>query len=215
MIKLRISIFSETWGKHTPHLAPSEHHVVWVLSGSILVDGITTNADQGTYINSASIIDYSASLEAKVIRFVVTPEIATPQVFADSNTLLSRTFDIEHDVGILRLDRVTFPASAVAYRHTHAGAGIRYLLCGKLQVIADDHTQHMETGQSWYENSYSPVKAIAAPKGVTEFIRVMVLPEKFAGKPTIELLNAEDEGKPKLQCNTRYFDKQLNFANKI
>ncbi len=70
----------------------------------------------------------------------------------------------------------------------------------------------METGQAWFEDAYSPVKAIAAPEGVTEFIRVMVLPAEFAGKPTIKLLNPDDEAKPKLQTNYRYFDQPLTFS---
>jgi quercetin dioxygenase-like cupin family protein len=209
MIKLRISTFSETWEQTPPRFSPSDHQVLWVKSGAITVDGETIYSDNGVYVNSQSQIEYASANTPQIIRFEITPDSNTEPT--DGNLLLSDTFTINDKESILRLDRVTFPANAVAYRHTHSGAGIRYLLCGQLQVAADDHSQLMQSDQAWFEDAYSPVKAIAGPEGITEFIRVMVLPNEFLGKPTIKRLNAEDFEKPTLQTNKRYFDLALKF----
>lgn len=209
MIKLRISIFSETWEQTPPRFSPSDHQVLWVKSGAITVDGETIHSDDGVYVNSQSLIEYAPANTPHIIRFEITPDSNTAPT--DGNLILSDTFTINDEDSILRLDRVTFPANAVAYRHTHPGAGIRYLLSGQLQVAADDHSQLMQSDQAWFEDAYSPVKATAGPEGITEFIRVMVLPNEFLGKPTIKRLNAEDHEKPTLQTNKRYFDLALKF----
>ena len=209
MIKLRISIFSETWKQTPPSFSPPDHQVLWVKSGAITVDGKTIHSNDGVYVNGQSQIDYAAANAPQIIRFEITP--ASDSTPNDNNLLLSNTFTIPDEDSILRLDRVTFPANAVAYRHTHSGAGVRYLLCGQLQVATDDHTQLMQSGQAWFEDAYSPVKAAASSEGITEFIRVMVLPHEFLGKPTIKRLNPEDMVKPTLQTNKRYFDLALKF----
>lgn len=211
MIKLRISIFNETWEQASPSFSASDHQVLWVKSSAIIVDGRTINSDNGVYVNSESHIEFATTETPQIIRFEITPDSNPISAPNDGNLLLSDTFTINDEDSILRLDRVTFPANAVAYRHTHSGAGVRYLLRGQLQVAADDHSQLMESGQAWFEDAYSPVKATAGPEGITEFIRVMVLPNEFLGKPTIKRLNTEDEEKPTLQTNKRYFDLALNF----
>jgi quercetin dioxygenase-like cupin family protein len=210
MIKLRISIFKETWEQTHPSFFPSNHQVLWVKSGAIIVDGNTIHPDSGVYVNSESHIELATTTQ--IIRFEIAPDSSAISAPTNNNLLLSDCFTINNEDSILRLDRVTFPANAIAYRHTHPGAGIRYLLSGQLRVAADDHTQLMESGQAWFEDAYSPVKATAGPEGVTEFIRVMVLPPEFLGKPTIKRLNPEDMEKPTLQTNTRYFDLAPGFS---
>ena len=212
MIKLRMSIYSESWVQGYPSFSPTDHQVIWVQFGTLMVNGKTIHPGHGIYVNNQSHIDYPATAAPQVIRFELTTNTHQSPVSTNSKLLLSNTFTVNDKDSILRLDRVTFPASATAYRHTHSGAGIRYLLSGQLHVAADDHTQVIEQGQAWFEDAYSPVKATSGSEGITEFIRVMVLPNEFLGKPTIKRLNPEDSAKPTLQTNTRYFDLALNFA---
>ena len=213
MIRLRISVFNEIWQQEAPRLPAqtTSHHAIWVQSGSIEADGKTLRANEGIYLDNDKLARCVVE-NARIVRFTLEPDTGVALDTSGGEPLLPCPLSIEQDSAILRLDRVTFPAGATAYRHTHAGAGIRYLTRGRLEVIADDHSKTMETGQAWFEDAYSPVKAIAAPEGVTEFIRVMVLPNEFTRKPTIKLLNPEDEAKPKLQTNYRYFDQALNFS---
>lgn len=70
----------------------------------------------------------------------------------------------------------------------------------------------MTVGDAWFEASNSPVRATASDKEPTAFVRAMVLPLEFLGKPTITYLNAEDDDKPRLQTNTRYFDKVIDLS---
>jgi len=214
MTELRISIFSETWVQRQPSFAPHSHQVIWLQSGTLSIHDQTIQADNGAYANNQSRITFSTDNAPRVIRFEVTPNATltsktTPST--NESNLLANTFTVKEDNAILRLDRVTFPANAVAYRHTHSGAGIRYLLCGQLAVAADAHAQLMNRGDAWFEDAYSPVKATAGAEGITEFVRVMVLPNEFLGKPTIKRLNPEDADKPTLQTNKRYFDLPISF----
>jgi quercetin dioxygenase-like cupin family protein len=108
---------------------------------------------------------------------------------------------------LLRIDEVCFPVGAIAHRHTHAGVGIRYLVRGSLRVEADDHTETMQVGDSWFEAAASPVRALAQHNaGVTSFLRAMVIPAAYAGKSTFALVNPADADLPRLQVTHRHID---------
>lgn len=111
----------------------------------------------------------------------------------------------------MRMDQVSFPIGARAYRHVHPGPGIRYLTEGELAVQSDHGTEQMETGKAWFEDANSPVRATASQLQSTAFVRTMVLPIEYLGKPTITYLNSEDDDKPRLQTNTRFFDQPIDF----
>lgn len=130
---------------------------------------------------------------------------------AQDDMLLSSTCEWPSGECILRLDTVTFPPSAIAYRHVHAGPGTRYLVRGGLEIRADDHVDHMLPGDVWFEGSNSPVRATAIDGETSQFIRAMVLPLEFEGKPTITFLNPDDFDKPKLQTNHRFFDSRITL----
>ena len=130
---------------------------------------------------------------------------------APDHAILATTCDWPSGECILRLDTVTFPAGAIAYRHVHAGAGTRYLLRGGLEIRDDDHVEHMLPGDAWFEGANSPVRATAMDGETSQFIRAMVLPLEFEGKPTITFLNSDDFDKPKLQTNHRFFDQRITL----
>ncbi|MEP2533237.1 cupin domain-containing protein [Shimia sp.] len=110
----------------------------------------------------------------------------------------------------MRIDEVCFPVGAVAHRHTHTGAGIRHLVRGSLRLEADDHTQTMNVGDSWFEAANSPVRAVSLhEKGVASFLRAMVIPAEFEGKSTFTLSNPDDAQLPRLQVTHRHIDLPL------
>ena len=111
----------------------------------------------------------------------------------------------------LRLDQINFPPGACAYRHIHPGAGIRYLTCGELEIQSDHGSESMAAGSAWFEDANSPVKAVASQTEPTAFVRAMVLPVEYFGKPTINYLDRADDNKPKLQTNTRFFDQPIDL----
>ena len=54
---------------------------------------------------------------------------------APADALLAAEVELDPSVEwLLRCDRVDFPPGGVAYRHTHPGPGIRYLLFGRIRI---------------------------------------------------------------------------------
>ena len=62
----------------------------------------------------------------------------------------------------MRCDRVDFEPGGIAYRHTHPGPGIRYLLFGAITIdsLGAEHT--LGPGEAWFERGPDPVLATTA-----------------------------------------------------
>ena len=110
---------------------------------------------------------------------------------------------------LARCDRIDFPPSGVAYRHTHPGPGIRYLLHGSIKIQTAGHTSTYAPGEAWFESGPDPVFAAASATEGTAFVRVLLLPVEWEGKRTIRYVDPADEEKPKLQRPTVFFDQRL------
>jgi quercetin dioxygenase-like cupin family protein len=108
---------------------------------------------------------------------------------------------------LMRCDRVDFPPGGVAYRHTHPGPGIRYLLFGSLYV--DSHHRAYGPGEAWFEGAGDPVLATASDTEDTAFVRVLLLPREWEGKRTIRYLDPADEDTPKLQRATIFLEQPV------
>ncbi|MCV6824843.1 MULTISPECIES: cupin domain-containing protein [Halocynthiibacter] len=107
----------------------------------------------------------------------------------------------------LRVDEVAFPIGAIAHRHTHAGAGWRYLVSGSLRIETEHGAEVMEPGMSWFEPADNPVRAVALQKsGDTRFVRCMVIPHSYVGRSTFNLCDPKDADLPRLQVTHRHFD---------
>jgi quercetin dioxygenase-like cupin family protein len=111
---------------------------------------------------------------------------------------------------VSRCDRVDFPPGGVAYRHTHPGPGIRYLLAGELTIESPDGVHTYRAGEPWFEGAGFPVVATAG-EVETSFVRVLLLPAEWAGKRTIRYLDPADEEKPKLQRATVSLEEPLHL----
>ena len=112
---------------------------------------------------------------------------------------------------LMRCDRIDFPAGGVAYRHTHPGPGIRYLLRGEIRIETGKAEHTYSPGGAWFESGPEPVLAHASPTHDTAFVRVMVLPREWEGKRTIRYVDPADEEKPKLQRPTVFFDRPIEL----
>jgi quercetin dioxygenase-like cupin family protein len=112
---------------------------------------------------------------------------------------------------LMRCDRVDFPPGGIAYRHTHPGPGIRYLLRGSLRIESGGERNLYRPREPWFEAGPEPVLAIAADTEATAFVRVMLLPREWAGKRTIRYVDPADEAKPKLQQPTVFFDEPIDL----
>ena len=112
---------------------------------------------------------------------------------------------------LMRHDRIDFPRGGIAYRHTHPGPGIRYLLFGALTIdsVGEQHTYG--PGEPWFESGPEPVLATASESEETAFVRVLLLPAEWAAKRTITYVDPEDEERPKLQRPTVYGEYPIAF----
>ncbi len=179
---------------------------LWPMRGIISVNGAKQDLRTGVFLDRASRVE-ARGTPARWLRFALT---AAP---VDTAGLL-KTAEVEVDgeQALLRLDTVTFPPGACAWRHVHAGAGIRHLLDGALRVTSDDHEMHVRAGDSWFEPAATPVRAMASldhPR--TGFVRCMILPTAYAATPTIRFLDDADAEKPRLQVTERHLDQIIHL----
>ncbi|MEP3046449.1 MAG: hypothetical protein ABJL55_03850 [Roseibium sp.] len=174
----------------------------WVSNGSLSING--TNLEQGDYFtsNDPALICGDVTQSAHLLYFEITPNDSPVSNVA----VLAETLVFDPNASLLRLDRVDFPPSAVAYRHVHAGAGIRYLLKGKLTLNTDHGSLDMVSESAWFEAENSPVEAHADAECETAFLRCMVIPRAFENRSTFQLCNPADADKPRRQTTHRYFD---------
>ena len=110
---------------------------------------------------------------------------------------------------LVRCDRIDFPPRGVAYAHTHPGPGIRCLLFGSIRIESGGETHEYGPLEPWFESGPQPVLAVASQSEPTAFVRVILLPREWEGKRTIRYVDPADEGKPKLQRPTVFFDRRL------
>ena len=179
---------------------------LWVRQGAVFVDGAIVPTGEGSVAADGQAVETATG--AEIWHFGV---VAGDRPESPGNRRLTGSFEFAAPHAILRLDQVTFPSQAVAWRHVHPGAGIRCLVEGGLEIRSDHDTQMMAPGQAWFEAADSPVQATAIEGTTSSFVRAMVLPEGFAGQPTLRFLDPADAEKPRLQENSRFVDHRVTL----
>jgi quercetin dioxygenase-like cupin family protein len=129
---------------------------------------------------------------------------------APADSLLAAPVEVEEG-WLMRHDRVDFPPGGIAYRHTHPGPGIRYLLHGSLRIESGGGTQDYGPGEAWFESGPEPVLAAASETDETAFVRVLLLPAEWEGKRTIRHVDPADEERPKLQRATVFLEQPIRL----
>jgi quercetin dioxygenase-like cupin family protein len=125
--------------------------------------------------------------------------------------LLSAEVDLDPSTDwLMRCDRVDFEPGGIAYRHTHPGPGIRYLLFGSITIDSEGAHHTYGPGEPWFERGPDPVLATTAADEPTAFVRVMVLPAEWAGKRTIKYVDPADADKPKTQRATIFLEQPVS-----
>ena len=119
---------------------------------------------------------------------------------APAEALLAREIELDPAISwLMRHDRVDFAPGGVAYRHTHPGPGIRLLLFGAITIDSEGETTTYGPGEPWFERGPDPVLATTSATEPSAFVRVLVLPEQYAGQRTIRYVDPADADKPKTQ----------------
>ena len=96
--------------------------------------------------------------------------------------------------------------AAIAYRHTHPGPGIRYLLHGEIDIQTGGPHGLVRAGRRLVRVGPRPRAREASQHQPTAFVRVLILPAEWAGKRTIRYVDPADEDRPKLQKPTVYLE---------
>lgn len=181
--------------------------VLWPLSGSLQAGGLRCDSGEAVLVEGPVSVDGLGD-SVSWLRFVLDPAAPDPKGAGGAEVLLSRQIELADGRVLLRLDQVSFPPGAVAWRHVHPGPGIRHLIKGRLHLQADDHERQTQAGDSWFEAANSPVRATAgSDEAETAFVRFMALPVAYQGKPTIQILDDADAARPRLQSTQRYIDQ--------
>jgi quercetin dioxygenase-like cupin family protein len=127
-----------------------------------------------------------------------------------AGALLSAEVDLDPSAEwLMRCDRVDFQPGGIAYRHTHPGPGIRYLLFGKITIDSEGAEHAYGPGEPWFERGPDPVLATTAEDEPSAFVRVLVLPAEWAGKRTISYVDPADADKPKTQRATIFREQPV------
>lgn len=173
-------------------------------AGDLSIDGNHLGAGEGRLACAGATLRAPGEVSSVALAFVLSEDAA------DAGALASERISVDFPC-VVRLDEVAFPPGAVAFRHVHAGAGFRHLRWGHLQLEADDHAFEANPGDTWFEAADSPVRATATEHATeTRFVRCMVIPPDYQGKPTIQILDSYDAALPKRQVTHRHVDQLLD-----
>jgi quercetin dioxygenase-like cupin family protein len=127
---------------------------------------------------------------------------------APAEALFAAQVEVENG-WLMRHDRVDFPPGGIAYRHTHPGPGIRYLLHGSLRIESGGETHDYGPGEAWFESGPEPVLATASESEDSAFVRVLLLPPEWRGKRTIRHVDPSDDDRPMLQRATVFGEQPI------
>lgn len=202
MSNFTLTVHNQPNGAIASNAFEADAGAVWLGAGAGALNGIPLIIGHGYFLKKGDVVELDDAGEKHAVRFDLA------RIEAPSANPNAAQLDIAAGPVLLRLDQVNFPTGATAYRHVHAGAGFRVLIAGELTVISDDHSEVATPGHAWFEPAHSPVRAVASSTAaMTSFIRFMVLPVAYEGKPSINILSAEDAAKPRLQTTKRHFER--------
>lgn len=199
---------------------PSRARIVYVVEGQAAIgdegQGETLTANSAWFGTGRCSAD-AGSDGARLWRWELVgdpPEdngVATGEGVTSTPKLSDRVELEPSESFLMRCDRVDFPLGGVAYTHTHAGPGTRCLLDGQLTVTVGGTAETFGPGEPWFERGPDPVYAAASSIELTSFVRAIVLPRSFHGKPSIRYVLLEDDDKPKTQTYTRFVDEFIEL----
>ncbi|HIG16593.1 MAG TPA: hypothetical protein EYQ31_04500 [Candidatus Handelsmanbacteria bacterium] len=176
----------------------------------------TLTADSGWFHDTTSHVG-AAGDGAVLLRWELTcdPEpddgVATGSG-VDSQRLLDARLELDDADGyLLRGDKVELPPGGIAYRHTHAGAGIRCLVQGRFFVSTEGTEHSYKQYEPWFEAGPDPVLAWAPESEPGHFARVMILPRRLHGASSIRYMDEADRDRPKPQKYTVFADEPIEL----
>jgi hypothetical protein len=168
------------------------HRLLYVRHGRVVINGQTMSADEATYCDGPLALK-SAGDWSQVWRWELAPPDAPPQLHAGAGVLsrlrMSRvitSLDVQEGTRwLFRLDQIVHGVERIADRHQHPGPGIRCLLEGTFNVQQNvESARDLDPGDAWWETGSDTVVAWGSRQLAARFLRGMVLPVEWEGKPT-------------------------------
>jgi hypothetical protein len=178
---------------------PAAPRLLYVRHGRVAIDGQAMKADEVTYCDGP-VAMASAGEWSQVWRWDLMPPNTGPVLHEGAGLLsslrMSRVIATlampEGTRWLFRLDQINAPAGRIADRHQHPGPGIRCLQEGTFNVQQDaESARDLMPGDAWWETGSDTVIAWGSRQMTTRFMRGMVLPTEWAGKPTGTWLSGE------------------------
>ncbi|MDX2203598.1 MAG: hypothetical protein NW223_12675 [Hyphomicrobiaceae bacterium] len=189
------------------------NRALYVVHGSVTVDGRLLTADEGLHIRGAAQVA-AGDAGATLWRWeLAASDAGSPKVARDGASVLKISAPLAWPVAdavLMRLDSVSFPPGGCALLHTHQGPGIRCLIEGAIRIETHGRSTSYGPGSPWFETGPEPVFAQAAADRPSRFIRVMILPQHLKGKSSIAYVNEGDRAKPKSQSYKGYVDTPID-----
>jgi len=191
---------------------PALPRMIFVVHGTAAIADRTLR-DEDTFGSESAVTAKAGSTGATLWRW----ELASDETTGAANggrgvhsreKLAARLETVPNGALLLRGDSVAFPPGGCAYLHRHQGPGIRCLIEGGIRIDTHGRSTSYGPGGAWYETGPDGVFAQATDRP-TRFIRVMILPQAYLGKSSVEYLNEADKAKPKAQSYKIYIDLPL------
>lgn len=111
----------------------------------------------------------------------------------------------------MRCDRVNMPAGSVRHLHIQAGPGIRCLQSGAFHLEIGGVARDFAPGEAWFERGPDPVFAAGATTEATHFIRVLILPRAYLGRPSSRTLDPADDAKAQPRTAEIFVDEPIDL----
>lgn len=226
-----MAVYRESWHSHnaTEYLPPAlrEHEplqAIYLLEGDITANDIARKSGDGFFLPPDATCSMQPGTTVNLLRFLLLhssfpPKTQKENLFDEQplnlqsqSLVLWQDFSFPQSNAVLRLDQVSFPPAATAYKHTHPGGGIRYLTTGSLKVCGTDSEHLLKPDSAWFEDANTPVEAFSDSHTHSCFIRMLLLPETYYEKSTFTLVNPDDAQKPRKQSNQRFFDQRIDLS---
>lgn len=193
---------------------PSIPRLLYIRHGSVRVNGQVMTADEAVYWDSPVTLE-STGKWCQIWRWDLSPPNADILKHEGVGILSSlrmqrvvQNFAMTKGTRwLFRLDRIRTAAGRVADRHQHPGPGIRCLIEGTFNVQqAGESYRDLIPGDPWWETGSDTVTAWSSLQMAASFMRGMVLPSEWEGKPTGVWLSGEKPS-PKPGGWTPYIDQ--------
>jgi hypothetical protein len=179
-------------GGATSSPLPAAQRLLYMRHGSATVNGAALAAGQSLYADGPLALA-SADGWCQIWRWDLALPNAGPLLLDGMGVLSSLRMTriitslamAEGSPWLFRLDQINTGAGRIADRHQHPGPGIRCLIEGTFNVQQDaESARDLMPGDAWWETGSDTVIAWGSRQMTSRFVRGMVLPTEWEGKPT-------------------------------